>query len=233
MLLIIPVITTSSAIAAPKYTPPSTGRQDEESVSSGSRGCDKVNAAKSFHLIVPKDHVGKTTKSHPTFLWYISSKTDVPMQLILQEPEAYKLIFKTRLQPARAGIVALELPSSIPGLEYGKQYNWTVSLICSERHPSRNSYASANIERIKIDSFSSLKTLPPKLADSSLGTSIYAGLGVWYDAIASACTRTENEMCLISQDFTSLLAQVGLGNIVTLERQRIQISQGSKNKLKK
>ena len=213
VFLLVTIPTSIISIAAPNYNPPSTGRQDEESVSSGSRGCDNSKLA-TFQLIVPKDHVGRTIKSHPTFMWYLYGKADVPMQFILQDPKAHKLIFKTRIESNYPGVVALSLPSSTPGLEYGRKYNWTVSLICSERHPSRNSYASADIERIKIGNIS--------VSPQEMRSSTYAELGLWYDAIAASCRQIKSGSCLASRDFNSLLAQVGLTDILSLKVQPLQ-----------
>lgn len=224
VFLLVTIPTSIISIAAPNYNPPSTGRQDEESVSSGSRGCDNSKLA-TFQLIVPKDHVGRTIKSHPTFMWYLHGKADVPMQFILQDSKAHKLIFKTRIKSSYPGIVTLKLPSSNPGLKYGIKYNWTVSLVCSERHPSRNSYASADIERIKIDNI----PVPPQ----EMQLSVYAKLGLWYDAIAAGCTRIESGNCLISRDFNSLLAQVGLTDILALEVQRLRRIVSTDHKPKK
>lgn len=212
----------SSSTATPKYTPPTTGRQDEESVSSGSRGCEGENASSSFYLLVPQGHVGKTTKDHPTFLWYLSNKIDVPMRFILVQPETHQLIFETRLQPLQPGIIQLQLPSYSVGLEYGKRYHWVVSLICSETQPSQNTLASASITRVPVKDVSSKRSLKQALVSNNYKelTLIYANLGIWYDAIESSYKENNNRN-ILSQDFISLLGQIGLLKVIDLEQERL------------
>lgn len=223
-------------LAVPTYNPPTTGKQDDDSISSGSRGCDQASASTSFYLLVPKDHMGLTTNSHPTFLWYLSSKIDVPMRFTLVEPQVEPPIFETRLSSVQPGIIQLKVPAKMHGLEYGKQYRWTVSLICNEKRPSQNSYASALIERVVVnnESFKQLQSLSSTDNYKQLA-STYANLGIWYDAIANSyqesISKNKNGMF---QDFVSLLNQIGLANTVTVQNQQNIESQVSvRNKYKK
>ena len=221
-------------LAVPKYNPPTTGRQDDDSISSGSRGCDRASASTSFYLIVPRDHTGLTTNSHPTFLWYLSGKIDVPMRFTLVEPQVDPPIFETQLSSVQPGIIHLKIPAKLRGLEYGKQYKWTVSLICNEKRPSQNSYASALIERVGINN-ESFKQLQPVSSTNNYKqlASTYAGLGIWYDAIANSYQESISKNRML-QDFVSLLNQIGLADVVTIQNQGDIDSQVSaRNKYKK
>lgn len=225
LFILLPIlpITSSLVIAAPKYTPPPTGRQPQRTESSGSRGCNRSLASTPFYLLVPNDHVGTTVSSHPTFFWYLSNRTRVPMRFTLVEPEVSPPIFETRLHQLQPGIVQLQLPSNVPALKYGKQYTWTVSLICNERRPSQNAYASAWIKREPLDSINN-KQVQQNLATNNHSTraSVYAQLGIWYDAISESYRSTPgNTQNQLPYNFISLLEQVGLGKIVALEHQRL------------
>lgn len=235
-LLQIILLSNLPVLAAPKYNPPTTGRQDDDSTSSGSRGCDQASASTSFSLLVPKDHVGLTTSSHPTFLWYLSSKIDVPMRFTLVEQQVEPPIFETQLSSVQPGIIQLTVPAKMPSLEYGKQYRWTVSLVCNEKRPSQNSYASALIKRVVINNESSKQIQPfSSINNYKELASIYAGLGIWYDAIANSyhesISKNKNGML---QDFVSLLNQIGLSNTVNIQNpQNIDTQVSVRNKYKK
>lgn len=197
------------------YVPPKDRERRARTEGAGSRGCDQ-DISVSLNLLAPNNHVPVTVSSHPTFFWYVSN-TSLPMRFILTEPGVEKPVWKQRIKPERAGIVTLKLPSKVPGLKVGKDYRWTVSLICDENIHSKNPYAYAWIERVPAT---------PELAQKLVAVSqerdrslIYAQSGVWYDALVSIYNAYNvNPQDKLAKWYLSrLLAQVGLTEVVNRE----------------
>lgn len=195
------------------YMPP-PNREDraQRTQGAGSRGCSESQPV-SLNLITPNNHVPTTVSGRPTFLWYVSAP--VSMRFSLVEPGVANPVFNTKLQAKKSGIVQLGIQSKIPELKEGKEYRWTVSIICNEEHPSENIYARAWIERVSKTPIL-IQTLNVVNEERELAA-VYAQSGVWYDAIATAYKASQDKP-RDPQDleyFLALLRQVGLSNIAT------------------
>ncbi len=181
---------------AKEYKPPPGRKRTQARNPGGSRGnsCNAESQAP-LTLLVPEDHVPLTTNRHPTFFWYVNTTLAVPMRLTIIEPGQPSPIYVQNWLPSRPGIFAFQLPATVNPLLIGKQYRWTVSVICNPEKPSENIFAKAWIERVK----------KPANMSNYLGSSClksYAESGIWYDALS--CPGK------FSGEFWSLLAQVGL-----------------------
>jgi Domain of Unknown Function (DUF928) len=216
----ISVAEKANAGQVKQYVPPSNRDRLQRTEGGGSRGCTNL-APVSLSLLTPKDHIARTVSAHPTFLWHISDATSAPIVFTLTEKGANQPIFQKQLKADRAGIMRVEIPQTAPRLEEGKEYRWTVTLVCSEKRPSENVYARAWIERVATPS-----DLDRKLASASSEgdrAAIYAQSGLWYDAVATLeRTRTANPgEAQAANLFVTLLEQVGLNQVASLERQRL------------
>lgn len=207
------------------YVPPVGTSRTARTKGTGSRGCDaNVNGSRSDHslgninlqLLVPDDHLPLTVSEQPTFFWYVSNTT-LPVRFTLVEPGVAKPIIDRSFKIIRPGIVQFTLPSDIPGLALGKEYRWTVSLVCNNERPSENTYAYSSIKRVTV-THELAKTLATSqnLQKRSL---VYAHSGIWYDALLSGYVAYQNnpQGKVTSWYFSRLLAQVGV-NVVS-ERQ--------------
>lgn len=169
---------------------PPTKRRSQTRKSGGTRG-ECSNQSNNITLIVPETQgslsdVPQTTLSHPTFVWYIAQKSAVPIKFTLVEPG--KTIYTEELNLKKSGLVALTLPETVPPLEVGKDYRWTVSAICSRQNPSQNPYTQAWVERVSLSSLSEV--------EKNLGCDTYEKAEIWYDTLAcylesSSKTNTE------------------------------------------
>ena len=213
------------------YVPPPNRGRAQRTEAGGSRGCDKNYVA--LNLLVPSDHIATTTSGHPTFLWYVSATPSVPMQFTLVEQNGSKSILETQVQVKSPGIVKLQLPLNTTDLAIGKQYRWTVSLVCNEKRPSSNILAQAVIERV-AKTFT-LKRDLKATTDERVHARIYAQSGIWYDAIASsyhAFNPNEQErLNANAKYFLDLLNSIGLTDIAAQGRlQRANVSEASRQK---
>lgn len=213
-------INYGSVANAQQYVPPNRGSRPQRTEGSGARGCTNSIPA-SLNLLIPKDHTARTINARPTFLWQVSAATSAPMVFTLTEARSRQPMFQKRLKADKAGIVRLELPQEAPEMTVGKEYRWTVALVCNEKRPSENINARAWIERVD-----NTPELSKKLAAASSDRDralIYAQNGMWYDAMAilnKLQTTNPTEKTQAMDSFISLLEQVGLNQLATVERQR-------------
>ena len=201
-----------ASAAEPEYVPPAGRDRLQRTEGGGARGCTN-SIPVSLNLLTPKDHIAQTVSAHPTFLWHMSDATSAPMVFTLVERNVGQPIFQKQLKADKSGIVRLEMPQNAPALVEGKEYRWTVSLICSHKRPSENIYARAWIERVAI-----APNLTQKLAaaDSERNRALlYARSGIWYDALAilDKAHETDPRDRQTSNSFVSLLEQVGLTKV--------------------
>ena len=208
------------------YIPPQGFQRLQRTEGGGSRGCSEATNPVSLNLLVPSDHVATTVSGHPTFLWHISGSLQAPVRFTLVEQDiSQRPILKTQVQVKSPGIVKLQLPPNTPDLAIGKQYRWTVSLVCNEKRPSSNILAQAVIERVAQTS--TLKRDLAATTDERIHARIYAQSGIWYDAIATsykASNTNEQKQLANAEYFFGLLEQVGLSNVAAQEQQRFKKS---------
>lgn len=193
------------------YEPPNRG-MPRTTQGTGSRGCT-LSEPVTVTLLVPNDHTGETISGRPTFFWHVSGKTSVPMEFALVEPGVTKPLFVQQMQVQKRGIMQVQLPQDAPELVTGRKYRWSVSLLCNPNRPSSNVFVQSWIERVAAK-----PELTQKLFNAQSEQErarIYAASGLWYDALAGI-SAAENVQARLS-----LLAQVGLNQVVVQERQNL------------
>lgn len=213
-------ISNGSAIAQQiqQYVPPG-GSRPQRTVGSGARGCTN-SIPVTLNLLTPQNHTARTTLSRPTFLWHVSQATTVPMVFTLSAQGSNQPVFQKELKADKAGIVRLEMPQEAPELASGKEYRWTVVLVCNAKRPSQNINARAWIERVATTPELSRKLA--KATDERDRAFAYAQSSIWYDAVAILSQLQSNNPreSQATEAFVSLLDQVGLTKVATMERQR-------------
>jgi hypothetical protein len=211
--------TPSKAKPAVRYVPPKRGNP-KSTQATGSRGCTQVQQSPvSLTLLVPKDHDGLTTSSHPTFFWHVSAP--VQMAFTLTQRGVVQPLWEQQIQPSAAGIVQLQMPNNLPELLVGKEYRWSVTLLCNRDRPSANPFIQTWIERIPTTpSLTQQLAAAPTDRDRA---SIYAQAGLWYDALAAiSAAHTANPKDIsILEERLLLLDSVGLERVAAQERQSL------------
>ncbi len=213
----------ASAQLVTDYAPLAGTKRKSRTKGAGSRGCDAFEGSRSdyrvanpeLQLLAPNDHIATTVSTHPTFYWYISA-TSLPVRFTLVEPEVSKPVADRRFLVTRPGVVGVKLPSDVPGLVAGKEYRWTVAIVCDEDRPSANIYAYSWISRVAATP--ELKSKLAKVSSNSQNRSlVYAQSGIWYDALSSSIIDYETNY----QDevFSRLLTQA---EIPALNHQKLQ-----------
>lgn len=201
--------------------PPGEGRRQYRRAG-GSRGCHH-KVTKAITLIVPEDHIPLTISSHPTFWLHLSQELSFSLRFTLLEP-GHKPIYSQELSLDKSGFIALTLPESVPPLEIGKQYRWSVSILCDPQKPSQNVFTQAWIERVSVpqQKVEEKEELSCHLA--------YAQLGIWYDALScglSPSNKPDSTSLVVQDIFSLLLKEVDLGYI--LDSQGFSLTQKKSN----
>lgn len=192
----------------------------------GSRGCQGKLATEMMPL-VPDGHIGTTTAGHPTFFWYMPTAT--PVRFALVEPGVPKPIVNQLVEIPTAGIAQFKLPDNKPDLQSGKEYRWSLTMVCPNlNRSSAPPYVQSWIARISPDPAlaQQLAALPkgqPATETLRQQAQIYAQAGLWFDAltaISAAHTTNMKDLSLLEERF-SLLEQVNLTQVIQQERQRL------------
>ncbi len=124
-------------------------------------------------------------------------------------------IYKTTFNiDGTAGVASLSLPShaTLPPLMVGKDYRWSVGLICSASDRSRDITVEGWVQRValKADLTKQLATAKP-----SDRVRLYASNGIWFDTV----TTLADQRCINPKDsaltssWAELLKSVQLGAI--------------------
>jgi len=194
------------------YAPPASRKRIQRTDGVGSRGCPGGSFG-SLNLLAPFDHIGLTMSARPTFSWYVSAAASTPMQFALVEPGVSVPIFVKRFKVNKSGIIQLTLPHDTKELTTGKDYRWTVSLVCNSLRPSENIYVRGWISRVPKSDLTG-DSMSQTLLER--GT-FYAQSGIWYDAIAaiSKAYLVNSEDPLNAKYLRVLLDQVGLSQVAT------------------
>lgn len=171
-------------------------------------------------FLVPQDHAGQTTSGRPKFFWYMSDTS--PVEFALKKVGADEPLFKEQLQIPKAGIIETEIPKGQPELTVGQDYLWSVSVVCNTDRGSKTVTVQAGIRRV-----APTRELTRRLrtAQSERDRArVYAQQGFWYDALEtiSKASDARPQDRSISEDFYSLLNQVGLNEVVAKARQNPQ-----------
>lgn len=214
-----PALANPPAKAKPKfrYVPPSR-RPPKSTQATGSRGCNQAQLSQpvTLTLLAPNDHDGLTTSAHPTFFWHIS--TPVAMAFALTERGVVQPLLEQQLQPLAAGIVELKMPPDSPELVPGKEYRWSVTLICNPERPSANPFIQTWIKRVPTTP--QLEQQITTATSEQERASIYARAGLWYDAleaISTAHSVNPREQSILNQRL-ELLKQAGLTQVAVPEQ---------------
>lgn len=154
-------------------------------------------------IVVLAPHpTGPTAHDQPSLYWYISTEVTDPIEFNLtdEDEKAVRPLFETGIAPTvQAGVHPIRLADLEVRLEPGKQYKWSVALVCNPEHRSNDIVAEGFIERAKRP-------------DET---------GLWYDevmAISEQIQAAPNDMNLRGKR-ASLLKQVKLSDVAAYDLQ--------------
>lgn len=95
---------------------------------------------------------GPTAHEQPALYWFVSAAVTNPIDFSLtdEDEKVFRPLFETRIAPpVQPGVHQVRLAGSEVRLEPGKQYKWSVAVVCDPEHPSQDIVAMGFIERAK------------------------------------------------------------------------------------
>ena len=173
----------------------------------------------SLTALLPATNLGLTTAEYPHFFWFMPQTkakfAEFTLAAVNDRMEERAFVYKTIFSIAGTpGIASLALPgnASIPPLVVGKDYHWSVSLICKEDDRSKDIRVDGWVQRVALDANLTKQLATAKPSDRA---QIYATNGIWVDTV----TTLADQRCLSPKDATltnswaELLKSVQLGAI--------------------
>lgn len=181
--------------ALAKFNPPTNVGRPGNREGAASRGgeCKFTNlqSEPTLTAMVPVSNVGLTTAAYPTFYWYMPTNTYrlASFELYEDETPIYQSSFQIN---GRSGVSSLKLPAeaTLPPLEVGKTYRWSMTLICDLEQPDTKKSVEGFISRVNP---TPQLTAALAKAKPEARSNVYAEAGLWYDALAElAVARSTN-----------------------------------------
>ena len=150
-----------------------------------------------------------TASSHPTFWFYVPYHLagDTPLEFVLLDEEG-NIAYQKTWAPILSGegILKVETPSSLTGLQPGEKYHWFFIVKCDQ------AYVEGWVERIELDELekSMLNQASPR--DQAV---FYASEGIWQDALTvlAELRLAEPQNLALLTDWDRLLGAVGLSDL--------------------
>ena len=178
-----------------------------------------IQGSSQLTALLPGTNLGLTTAAYPRFFWFTPKTKAKFAEFTLSEVDGqmedhtpvYKTIFNLTGTP---GVVSLSLPgtASMPPLMVGKDYHWSVSLICKEDDRSKDIRVDGWVQRVSVNAALTNQLATAKPSDRA---QIYANNGLWFDAVTTLaeqrCTNTNDRA--LTASWAELLKSVQLGGI--------------------
>lgn len=169
--------------------------------------------------LLPQTNLGLTTSPYPRFFWFLPKNNATQVEFTLhegtEETPNRTLIYKTTFAASGTpGIASLTLPSDagIPPLQVGKDYHWSVTLICNPEQPQSSLNVDGWVQRVAVE-----PGLQNQLARATPRdrVSLYAQNGLWFDTLTTlaelSCARPNNPE--VTKSWATVLKSVKLDAI--------------------
>jgi hypothetical protein len=168
--------------------------------------------------VLAPEHPGLTVSAQPRLYWYLSETVAIPAEFtVVDRRSADPLLELTVAAPIQRGIHAMDLEQHGVRLEPGVRYEWYVALVVDPRQRSNDIVAGGEIELV-----SPAADLERSLAGAgeNSGPAIYAGAGIWYDAIDAVSLLVARNPADVARrrQRAALLDQVGLEQAAAYDR---------------
>ena len=177
---------SQATVAIPVYQPPLRGTTAGGRIGGGTRGTGEQSITMS---VLAPEHPGLTVSAQPRLYWYLSDTVDIPAELtVVDRRSTDPLLEITITPPIQAGIHTLNLGRQGARLEPGVRYEWFVALVVDGEQRSHDIVAGGEIEFVAPEA-----DLERKVANAGEdgGAGVYAGAGIWYDAIDAVSMLVE------------------------------------------
>jgi hypothetical protein len=177
---------------------------------------DEGTVSQPFTLLLPDTNYGLTTASHPTLLVNIPTTSAQSVFLAL-ETENGEEVYQTILPiGTQSGIASLDLPPEAPALETGKNYKWSIALMCDRKLRPDSPIVQGYVKRVEAES-----ALAKQLENATPieMAALYGQAGIWYETVATLAKlrQAEPDNQQLVTAWNNLLNSVGLKEVANAE----------------
>ncbi len=196
------------------FDPPGDGKPKGSS-GAGSRDALKCpEDAQPIRALMPKRNYGLTLAERPTIFVHLP-KTSAQQVVLMFQDQARKYYQRAFLPiTTRAGIVSFTLPNDKPPLAVGKNYQWSLILVCGKTVQPDDPVVSGWVQRVaktaKLDSQLQQKSVIEQAR-------WYGAKGYWYDMVNTIvqARRSHPYDVKLAQIWQNLLDYGQLGSMVS------------------
>lgn len=155
--------------------------------------------------LLPESKFGYTAQGYPTIFVYIPQTESQKIRFSISDEDWDGHYSKTFEVSGEEGIVAINLPKSLPELEKGKLYRWFFVLYDDILTP-HDVFASGQIMRVDAPT--------PSQMSGRERASFYARKQFWYDALKALWSPEQTGELNVEENWQQTLISLGLSNVV-------------------
>ena len=160
--------------------------------------------------VLAPDHAGLTVSDQPSLYWHISTATTYPVEITIMDPRREEPLLEARLPgPITAGVHRVRLADHGIKLDPDVAYRWYIAVVIDPDRRAKDVLAGGVIERVALS-----RDLEQRVSQAAKRQvpAIYAGNGLWYDALSAASDLVEAAPSDpdLRRERASLLTEVGL-----------------------
>lgn len=160
--------------------------------------------------IMPRNNLGKTAASHPTFWFSLPETTGAKLVTFQLRDESDELVYSTQLHIRdEAGLSEFQLPSTAPALTVNQNYRWVFSLACSNGSQSPILGLQGWVRRVAIS-----ESLKDRIASASSEDRffLYSTEGLWQEQVTELLNLRRQSLVndALQKAWTSLILSTGL-----------------------
>lgn len=172
---------------------------------------DSPETCKPATLLLPSSNIGLTASEYPTFFVGVTRYAKNGT-FTLYDQAGTKISEMSIPLNENLGVFAINLPKTAPGLEIGKYYRWSFSVVYG---PTKQGMAEGFIRRIEIN-----RNLQEKLekANPLERAALYAQNGIWFDTLStlSQMRQKEPNNTTLVNEWQELLKSQGLETVAQM-----------------
>jgi len=169
--------------------------------------------------IMPQTNFGLTTAAYPRFFWFIpktrAKVAEFKLVTVDEKTAEDTLVYQTTFSiTGTTGVASLTLPNNatLPPLAIGKDYRWSVAMVCDLNNRNRDIRVDGWIQRTTVEPVLTTQLTKANEVDR---VRLYANNGIWFDTIASLaelrCAHPKD--VALTTSWVELMKSVKLGAI--------------------
>ncbi len=177
--------------------------------SGSSCGTTKAINSAAVTPLLPTTNIGLTMAERPTIFVYVPETSAKKAFFSIQDEDTNNHYQTTLRLQELPGVMEVKLPDSAPALKTGKNYKWSLVMICTEDLEPDSPSVSGWIRRVEPNrSLVNQQNMKSQLESVSK----LAEAGIWYDSLSTLAQlrRSQPKNQALTVSWQQLLKSVGL-----------------------